>query len=1069
MLKNNLNFKSKITSLFTILAALLVGGLVLVFDASKSNAKDEKNNNQTASEGRPITPAGELLKDSTTNLTAVGALPCNFVRSPDKLGTDGKGRYLLAINSGFGIQFDAESNRGEQSIAVIDLNLKPVPKIVQNVYFPTPQSVSFGVRFHPAADPDGSFRLYAAGGFENKVWVFKFSPDEIKPISPASDGKKDKQGNETGVTAPFIDVSALTANAPSPNYNDNTAAVYPTGIALSPDDETLFTANNLGDTLGIISDLRDSRKISRVNLQRPGSKQFVYPFDVEVIPDKEGKNTAKAYISLWGDGSVAVVDLLKRNKVSHILTDRHPTAMILNNAKTRLFVVNSNADSVSVIDTKTDRIVERISLKLAESEPIGSSPEGLALSDDEKTLYVADAHANAVAVVELGSLTNSRFEIQDSKFKIQNSKFESEDAGYKNPESKIQNPKSKILGFIPTGQYASAVAVVGGNLFVGNGKGTGVENSSIIVNNSGRVPNAPNAAFPPKEKNQGGQYSGSIVVGNISLIHIPGEKQLFNYTQAVMQNNGLIGTRKTALFNGRSPIKHIIYVIKENRTYDQVFGDLKKSGDGSGADGDAGLAIFGAGQTAASPTGEPQNITPNLRALALRFGLLDRFFVNAEASPDGHNWSTAAFSNDYIDKSFRWNYSGRGRTYDFEGFNRLPSFNPPANQPPVALPPVFDLPATENDIAGYLKRYVPYLSGGRDIGEPETLYLWDAAQRANLTYRNYGEYVATVSAADVKEVNTRQAKKYPDITPTKTAFAVKKTLEGHFSDTVRNFDMDTPDSFTTDSYRAAVESKEAVDALISPDHSDQKFRGSSRFGDWQQEFRGIVNDFNAGRGDKLPNLSILRLSNDHTAGLRQGTPTPQFYVAENDYAVGRLVEEVSNSPYWKDTAIFVVEDDAQAGPDHVDAHRSPAFVISAYNRKGVLIHDFHNTVSLIRTMEILLGIKPMNLLDATASPIDIFQSSPDLAPYKAVLPTVALDNLFPPKKVSAALREMMDLTADQNLSHQDMANPEELNRIIWFSVRGESVKMPDVVQLPAFDLMTAGLKEDVEDEENKSE
>ena len=182
-----------------------------------------------------------------------------------------------------------------------------------------------------------------------------------------------------------------------------------------------------------------------------------------------------------------------------------------------------------------------------------------------------------------------------------------------------------------------------------------------------------------------------------------------------------------------------------------------------------------------------------------------------------------------------------------------------------------------------------------------------------------------------------------------------------------------------------------------------------------------------------------------------------------------MVEEVSNSPYWKDTAIFVVEDDAQAGPDHIDAHRSPAFVISAYNRKGALIHDLHNTVSLIRTMEILLGIKPMNLLDAPAAPIEIFQEQADLTPYRAVLPTVALDNLYPPKKVSAALREMMKLTAEQDLTRQDMANPAELNEIIWFSVRGEKSEVPTAAQLPAFDLMTAGLKEEIEEEEEADE
>jgi YVTN family beta-propeller protein len=1037
----------RIAAALIIIFALSLA-LLFVIRPFQSLADDEKIINQPGSQGRVITPAGELIMDATTKAAAVGSLPVDFVRSPDRSGADGKGRYLLAVNSGFGVQFDAKSNRAEQSIAVIDLNIKPAPQVIQNVYFPTPQSANVGVRFHPLADSDGSYRLFVSGGFENKIWIFKFAPNENKPISPASDGK-DKDGEDTRITAPFIDVSAFATNAPSPNYNDNTAAVYPTGIALSPDGETLFTANNLGDSLGIISDLRDSRRISRISLQRPDSKQFAYPYGVEILPAADGKNAAKAYVSLWGDGSIAAVDLLNRNKLSHIPVDRHPTAMILNRAKTRLYVVNSNADSVSVIDTKTDKLLERINLKLAENEPIGGSPEGLALSEDEKILYVANAHANAVAVVAL----RAEKELEKRK------------KGKKEPEE--ENGASKVVGFIPTGQYASAVATDGNRLFIANGKGTGVENSSMKVNNSGRVPNAPNEKFPPTARSQGGQYSGSIVAGNISLVSIPKERELFNYTRQVMQNNNLIGTRKTALFKGASPIKHVIYIIKENRTYDQVFGDLQTSGDGGKADGDPSLAIFGAGKIAESPTGKPQNITPNQRALALRFGLLDRFFVNAEASPDGHNWSTAAFSNDYVDKAFRWDYSGRGRTYDYEGFNRLPSFNPPANQPPVSLPPVFDLPADEEDVAEYLKKYVPYLNGARDVAEPETLYLWDAAKRAGLTYRNYGEFVATVSEEDVKELNLRRAKKYPDISPTLTAFATKKSLEGNFSPTFRNYDMLTPDITTTDSYRAAVESNGKIKAEISPENEDARFRGTSRFGEWQKEFRSFVADLNAGKGDRLPNLSIVRFSNDHTSGLRSGVPTPQFFVAENDYAVGRLVEEVSNSPYWKDTAIFVVEDDAQAGPDHVDAHRSPAFVISAYNRKGALIHDFHNTVSLIRTLEILLGIKPMNLLDSTAVPIDIFQDSADLTPFQAILPDVALDNLYPPPNPSAEMRSLMRLTDKQNLIHADMANPQELNEIIWFSVRGESEKMPLAAQLPAFDLMTAGILEEDEDEERE--
>ena len=968
-------------------------------------------------------PAGKLLTDTSTGLPAVAPLTMNFVRSPDTDGPGGKGRYLIAVNSGYGIEFNSKS-KAQQSLSVIDL-AGGEPKVVQNVYFPAPQSANFGLVFDAKLQVDGKYRMYVSGGFENKIWILGFDAKAAQPVAPQT--KPDEK-----VVAPSIDVAAFSETAPTSNYNDNVAPVYPTGIALSPDGETIYSANNLGDTLGVVSDLRNARKIERIPLQRPGSTQFVYPYDVKTVTN--GKRVSKLYVSLWGDGTIASVNPLLNNRVTHIIVGRHPTAMMLNKAQTRLFVVNSNADTVSVIDTATDRVIETINVRLAESEKIGTSPEGLALSDDEKTMYVANAHANAVAVVGLVAT----------------------------PTAKVH---SKMLGFIPTGKYASAVAVVGNHLFIANGKGTGMDNSSVKINDSGLYPNMPNKEFPAETYNKRGNYSASQVSGNISLVDLPDEKKLFAYTQTVMRNDGLIGRERRSIFpGGRSPFKHVIYIIRENRTYDQVFGDLNASGDGNKADSDSSVAIFGAGEAARSPNGATQNITPNAHAIAQRFGLLDRFFVNAEASPDGHNWSTAAFSNDYIDKAFRWNYSRRGRTYDYEGFNRLPSFEAPGGQPPVALPAAMDLPATGDDVANFQKKYIPYLNGARDIGEPETLYLWDAAKRAGLTYRNYGEYIATISADDLKALNTRNGKKYPDISPTIKAFAAKKSLEGNFS-LSRNFDTNTPDSITTDSYRAARESSSQIDPAISEGNQNTAFRGHSRFGAWSAEFHGYVADMQAGKGDHLPNLSIVRLSNDHTAGLHRGTPTPQFMVADNDYALGRVVEEVSKSPYWNDTAIFVVEDDAQDGPDHVDAHRSPGLVISAYNRPGALVHEFHNTVSLIRTLELCIGLEPMNFLDANATPIDIFTTNADLRPYSAQLPTLALDNLFPPEKPSAKMAYFMNMTDRQDLTHPDTADPRELNEIIWFSVRGETA-MPGIARLPAFELMTAGVK--LDDDGDKS-
>jgi YVTN family beta-propeller protein len=1048
--------------------ALLVAFAAAGFGLLTSSA-DINVSNQPASQGRPVTPAGALVPDATTHQPAVGALPLSFVRSPDRMGPDGRGRYLVAVNSGSGLQFNAavggryrqtSSVVYQQSLAVIDLLARPAPSVVQNVYFPSPQSVNVGVVFSPRAAADGSFTLYASGGFENKIWVFKFKPGTTQPITPASPGP------DTKVEAPFVDVTGFAASAPTPRYNDKHAAVYPTGLGIGDDGDTLFVANNLDDSLGVVTDLGGARRLERIELAGQngkagdGAEHFVYPYAVVALPPKQGSTapgTSRVYVSCWGDGSVAVVDFAGgARRVSYTPTGRHPTAMLLSADASRLFVVNSNDDSVSVIDTTDDREVERIGVRLAENAPLGSSPEGLALSDDGRTLYVADAHSNAVAVVTLSPAARGA-----------TAGAESGSEGRREAPGETEARRSTVRGFIPTGQYPSAVAVAGGRLYVGNGKGTGVENSSLVVNNSGRVPNAPNDRFPVptgRAGGQGGQYSVTAVVGNISILPEPGASELARYTQQVMRNDGLIGPSGRKPFAGRSPIKHVIYIIKENRTYDQVFGDVERSGDGRAADGDPSLAIFGAGRAAEKREGAAQNVTPNARALALRFGLFDRFFVNAEASADGHNWSDAAFSTDYTDKAFRWNYSRRGRTYDFEGFNRLPDYRPLKDAPPL-----FRLPTTAGEIADFLRRYVPYLQGRRDVGEPETLYLWDAAARAGLTYRNYGEFVAAVSEADVASVNANRSKTYPDLSPTLKAFPTKKTLEGHHSPAYPEFDLDTPDSMTVDSYRAARESGGRPDALVSDANTDSRLRGKSRLGVWLEEFRGFVAEREAGRGDRMPNLTVMQFPSDHTEGFAANKPTPQFYVADNDYALGRLVEAVSNSPYWRDTAVFVVEDDAQDGPDHVDCHRSVALVISAYNREGALVHEFHNTVSIVRTIELLLGFGPMNQLDSAATPVDIFGSEPDLRPYKAVLPDISADNLVTPAARDTASAYWMRQTAGQDMSHPDAADPRVLNGAIWFSVRGADSPVPESARLPAAEAMRGGAEGREEDERRGDE
>src|SRR5882672_8209179 len=310
MQRLNKNADRKIVSnlILSVLAVVIVAGIF-------ASSARMRQNNEPASEGRPITPAGSLIIDWTTRHPAVGSLTVDFVRSPDHTGPERKGRYLLAVNSGFGIQFSAATNRGQQSLAVIDLNASPDPVVIQNVYFPSPQSVNVGVVFSPVVEGDGSYSLYVSGGFENKIWIFRFVAGSQTPITPVSPGPN------TEVKATFIDVNGFSRSAPSRRYNANQAPVYPTGLAISPDGNTLFVANNLGDSLGIIADLRGARKLNRVDLRHPANPEaFIYPYFVVASPGVDsvklkrqstptfGRDGLKVYVSCWNDGSVAVVN-----------------------------------------------------------------------------------------------------------------------------------------------------------------------------------------------------------------------------------------------------------------------------------------------------------------------------------------------------------------------------------------------------------------------------------------------------------------------------------------------------------------------------------------------------------------------------------------------------------------------------------------------------------------------------------------------------------------------------------------------------------------------------------------
>jgi YVTN family beta-propeller protein len=582
-----------------------------------------------------------------------------------------------------------------------------------------------------------------------------------------------------------------------------------------------------------------------------------------VVLSKDG---GTAYVSNWGESSVSAVDALTGAAKGTIAVGTHPSALAVEPGTGQLFVANTDGDSISVIDPATNAVVRTIDVSPYPSAPVGSNPDALAFGADGKTLYVANSGNNDVITIDL-------------------SKKEAHDA---------------VAGAIPTGWYPTGLVVSksGDRLFVLNGKGLG----------AGPNPNGPT----PYHGSPASQYSGSMIKGTLSVVDLSkhgdeGDSQV---------------ERPEAAGHFPGAIKHVIYVIKENRTYDQVFGNLPKG------NGDPSLNLFG------------DESAPNQRALQQRFVTLDNLYAASEVSADGWEWSTAANANTYDQKTWPADYSGRNRGYDFEGGN------------------LADAP-------------------GKD---PQNSYLWDRVLRAGISLRNYG-FWATGSVPAV-------------VAPTEPELAPVT-------------DTQYP------GYNLSI--------------TDQ-----TRIGEWLREFGQYKTQ------DNLPALEFVRLSNDHTAGTRVGRPSPRAMVADNDWALGKLVDAVSHSQYWASTAIFVIEDDAQNGPDHVDAHRTIAQVISPYTQTGRVDSTFYSTMSMLKSIEQILGIGPLTQFDAAATPMTrSFASQPNLQPYDATKPADSVLN-----EVNTAASPRATASATFNLSRADAAPEQALNQAIWQSVKGAKSHMP---------------------------
>ncbi|HJT17119.1 MAG TPA: alkaline phosphatase family protein, partial [Thermoanaerobaculia bacterium] len=589
------------------------------------------------------------------------------------------------------------------------------------------------------------------------------------------------------------------------------------------------------------------------------------------------------YVSCWGDSTVKIYRRDETGLLSEarrITVSRHPSALLL--AGSRLYVTSASSNQIDIVDVSGE---PRVIATLVDSAPAGptegSTPNAVLLSSDGKRLFVAEADNNAVAVFDLQT--------------------------------------NQLLGRIPTDWYPSALARVGTTIFVACAKGHGT---------------APNPEFPQPTRRRS-PTSHDYTLGQLdgSLVSFPEDIADFAaLSKRVADANGWTSARSASQY---PPFKHVIYIIKENRTYDQVLGDIREG------DGDRSLVYFG------------PNSSPNHHELARRFGLFDRFFTNAEVSAEGHNWSTAAYSGDYTEKTVPSNYSGRGRTYDYEGENR--------------------------GVRAF---------GRDDVNSPSTGYIWDAAVRKKIFLRNYGEFVASG-----KLISMPETQYYP----------AKRALIAASSKEYPGFDLDI-----TDQTRVDI---------------------------WKKEFDHYV------ASNNMPQLEIIRLPNDHTAAASANKPTPRAYMADNDLALGRIVEAVSHSPYWHDTVIFVVEDDAQNGPDHVDSHRSLLFVISPYNLRGT-IHRFTNTTDVLATIEEILGLDALSQFDFYGRPLrGIFAATPDLTPYDVLKPTVNMNEKNPPSPLAHE-------SAKLDLDDADAADENAFNRILWRAIKGDKVPYPGTKRAP---------------------
>jgi DNA-binding beta-propeller fold protein YncE len=746
----------------------------------------------------------------------------------------------------------------------------------------------------------------------------------------------------------------------------NGLAVAPeaAGIAISPDSSTLVVANYYNDSISILKNSLNGWKKSGDLDLRPGK---INPAD-QGVPGGEYpiwvviQGSSTAYVSSIRDREIDVVDLAGTPTVStRIKVTGQPNRMVLNGAQTLLFVAEDEADSVAVINTANNELVTEIPVgppaRLLEGTANlnGNNTNSVALSPDEQTFYVTNGNMNDVAVVSLSNTFGN----------------------------------STVIGLIPTGRYPNSVSLSGDGkyMYVVNGKSptgpnTGYCHGGVIPGLSAAVCTASN------------EYNLQLIKAGLQSFPTPAGSELASLTAQVAQNNNLgrtLSARETmTMAELRSKIQHVIYIIKENRTYDQILGDLPVG------NGDPDLTEFG------------QATTPNLHSLAQTFVTLDNFYDRSEVSMDGWPWSVSARSPDVVEKQVTVNYAGRGLSNDSEGTNRNINVSLATLAQRLAADPLN--PQDPDLLPGTADASAP--DGPED--QENTGYLWNAALRAGLSIRNYGFFI------DLARYQTLPGpyaalqiplNENPFASSTKVAYPTNAALAPYTDPYFRGFDTSFPDY--------------------------------DRFTEWQRDF--TRNYANGG----LPQLSFVRFMHDHTGNFStaiDGVNTPELDQADNDYAVGLLVQQIANSQYKNNTLIFVIEDDSQDGADHVDSHRSIAFIVGPYVKQGSVVSTQYNTVDFVRTIEDVLGIGPLNLNDAVAVPMaDVFDLQQTTWSFTATPSALLANTTLPitfPSSAKIAPRPTHNAaywakaTAGMDFSAEDRFDFAQYNRILWQGLMG---------------------------------